>query len=155
MTSYTEIYLNTLNQQNDLPTEYFNNVVNTENIWVGGNIIPSLDIQYSLGTVTNKWKDLYLSGNAIYLNNTRISSDPVTNGIVIRDNTNKMSSITTSYINITDPLFGSITRIEKTAQGIIFNEYSANNELVSVTSFGNYITSSNAPIIIKDIPRIA
>jgi len=31
-----------------------------------GNIVPSADSTYSLGSPTKKWKDLYLSGNTIY-----------------------------------------------------------------------------------------
>ena len=42
---------------------------------IKGDIIPSSNVAYNLGSVENKWKDLYLSGNSIYLNNTVISSD--------------------------------------------------------------------------------
>ena len=37
-----------------------------------GNIIPLADSEYDLGTVSRKWKDLYLSGSTIYLGNKRI-----------------------------------------------------------------------------------
>jgi hypothetical protein len=39
-----------------------------------GNIIPSANVTYSLGNVTHKWKDLYLSGSTLYLGNSTISS---------------------------------------------------------------------------------
>jgi predicted amino acid-binding ACT domain protein len=39
-----------------------------------GNLIPSANVAYSLGSLTNQWKDLYLSGSTIYLGNTTIKS---------------------------------------------------------------------------------
>lgn len=42
-----------------------------------GNIIPSANLTYTLGNVTHQWKELWLSGNTIYLNNIPLS---VTNG---------------------------------------------------------------------------
>lgn len=39
-----------------------------------GNIIPSANVTYSLGNVTNRWKDLYLSGNTIFLGDTTITT---------------------------------------------------------------------------------
>lgn len=38
-----------------------------------GNIIPSANITYDLGTPTNRWKDLYLSNATIYLGDSTIS----------------------------------------------------------------------------------
>jgi hypothetical protein len=42
---------------------------------IKGDIIPSSNVAYNLGSVANRWKDLYLSGDSIYLNNTVLSSD--------------------------------------------------------------------------------
>ena len=38
-----------------------------------GNIIPSANVTYDLGSATNRWKDLYLSGNTIFLGDETIS----------------------------------------------------------------------------------
>jgi hypothetical protein len=40
-----------------------------------GNIIPSANVTYSLGSNDHRWKDLYLSGNTIVLGDTAISTD--------------------------------------------------------------------------------
>lgn len=40
---------------------------------VGGHLIPASDISYDLGSTSNKWRDLYLSGSTIYLDNETIS----------------------------------------------------------------------------------
>ncbi len=39
-----------------------------------GNIVPSANVTYSLGSDTNRWKDLYLSGNTIFLGDTTITT---------------------------------------------------------------------------------
>ena len=52
---------------------------------VGANIVPSVTETYDLGSADKKWKDLYLSGNTIYLGNTTISSS--NNDLVLPANT--------------------------------------------------------------------
>jgi hypothetical protein len=42
---------------------------------VAGNIIPGANNQYNLGTSANRWKDLYLSGNTIYLGNASVQAN--------------------------------------------------------------------------------
>jgi hypothetical protein len=42
---------------------------------ITGNLIPSANVTYNLGNPTNAFKDLYLSGNSIYLGSQIISSD--------------------------------------------------------------------------------
>lgn len=52
-----------------------NNIVVSGN--VGGNLLPSANITYDLGSPTQRWKDLWLSGNTIYLGTTAsISATP-------------------------------------------------------------------------------
>ena len=38
------------------------------------NLIPSANITYDIGNTTRRWKDLYLSGNTIYIGNTTITA---------------------------------------------------------------------------------
>lgn len=42
---------------------------------IAGNFIPAADSTYSLGSPTNKFKDLYLSGNTLYLGNLLLKAD--------------------------------------------------------------------------------
>ena len=46
---------------------YGNSNVQTYLSAVSGNIIPSANVTYSLGSATNQWKDLYLSSNTTYI----------------------------------------------------------------------------------------
>jgi hypothetical protein len=51
---------------------------------INGSILPAINSNYNLGSFANKWKDLYLSGDSIFLDNTVISSDKSSN-INIKD----------------------------------------------------------------------
>ena len=44
------------------------------NINVSGNVIPAANTTYNLGSATNKWNDLYLAGNTIYIGNAQLST---------------------------------------------------------------------------------
>lgn len=45
------------------------------------SIEPATDETLDLGSATNKFKDLYLSSDSIYIGNTKLSSDPATGGL--------------------------------------------------------------------------
>jgi len=46
----------------------------TINTFVSSHLIPAVNESYDLGNATNRWKDLWLSGNSIKLGNTSITS---------------------------------------------------------------------------------
>jgi hypothetical protein len=41
--------------------------------YVKGGLIPDNDITYDLGSANNRWKDLYLSGNSLYIDNVSLN----------------------------------------------------------------------------------
>jgi hypothetical protein len=45
------------------------------NLLMTGNITPTANITYDLGTTTNRWKDIYLSNSTIYMGNAQISAN--------------------------------------------------------------------------------
>lgn len=47
--------------------ELTGSITTTQGITVGGHILPSADEQYDLGSASNKFRDLYLSGSTLYL----------------------------------------------------------------------------------------
>jgi hypothetical protein len=51
---------------------------------VASDLVPSVDIGFSLGNVTNRWANLYLSGNTIYLGNSIITE--TANGDIVIEN---------------------------------------------------------------------
>jgi hypothetical protein len=50
---------------------------------VSSNLIPSANITYDLGSLNNRWKDLYLSGNSIFIGDATISYDGTTFKVVV------------------------------------------------------------------------
>lgn len=46
----------------------------TSNVFITGSLIPTSNITYNLGTSTNRFKDLWLSGSTIYLDSSSIQS---------------------------------------------------------------------------------
>jgi hypothetical protein len=44
---------------------------------ITGNIVPAANVTYSIGTSAYRFKDLYLSGNTIYLGNTTLSETTI------------------------------------------------------------------------------
>ena len=64
---------------------------------ISGNLIPSVNEIYNLGSSTRRFKDLYLSGNTISLGETLLSADPATGGFTISStNVERTGSITFS-----------------------------------------------------------
>ena len=50
-------------------------VIAASGLYMTGNVIPSANITYDLGTSTQRWKDLWLSNSTIYLGNAQISAN--------------------------------------------------------------------------------
>ena len=80
-----------------------------------GNMIPSANNVYSLGTITNQWQHLYVSSNTIYIGGTAVT---VTNGNLTVGNTTIVNTAAytqtmgyTNYsnVNLASYLGGSVT----------------------------------------------
>ena len=58
------------------------------------SILPATDEQVDLGSSANKFKDLYLSSDSIYIGNTKLSSDPATGALstVVADEQGEFTS---------------------------------------------------------------
>ena len=64
---------------------------------ISGNLIPFVNEEYSLGSSTKRFKDLFLSGNTIALGETLLKSDPTVGGFTITSsNVEQTGSITFS-----------------------------------------------------------
>lgn len=75
-----------IDHQGTLTTDVLNVVGTTflgNNVEVDGNIIPSSNVTYNLGSPTNRWNELYLSGSTIFLGEVEITDDPV-DGLIAR-----------------------------------------------------------------------
>ena len=128
--------------------------INSGNVDIPGNVNPSGDIipaasnTYSLGSNANRWSNLYLAGNTIYIGNSTISEDSgnlvLTNsdgGTLTIEGTQALDG--TALINGT-----SNVRVSENA-GVAFNLGGSNN--VATVSTAGVITSSGnvVPLGIK------
>jgi hypothetical protein len=72
-----------------------NGIVITNNLtisnFVSSNLIPEENSLYNIGSLDNRWKDLYLSGSTLYLGNVILSANDdflSTNNLIISSNAN-------------------------------------------------------------------
>jgi len=102
---------------------------------VAGNIIPSANITYDLGNATNSFKDLYLSGNTIYLGgNSTITASPT--GVVIT---------TGNATPVTLKPAGANTQVQYNDDGAFGGQNTFTfNELTSTLTTNNFIATSTA-----------
>lgn len=66
----SNVYIGTVNQNTSVP---FGILLESGNITVSGNIVPSSNVTYDLGTLENQWRHLYISSNTIYIGGTPLS----------------------------------------------------------------------------------
>jgi hypothetical protein len=75
-----------------VPESYLSTIVDSDYVearvnWhdVNESIIPAVDSAYDLGTPTMKWKDLYLSGNTIYLGGVKLRAEQGNTALKVYD----------------------------------------------------------------------
>jgi hypothetical protein len=90
------------------------------NVIVNGNLIPGSNVTYSLGDTDKRFKDLYLSGNTIYLGGATINTDG-------------------SNVTITNPQGGSFDIVGSSSGS---NNISYSNIAANVLTVGNAVISS-------------
>ena len=120
---------------------YNSNIEIAGNIKVEGDIIPSSNIVYNLGSLSNRWKDLYLSGNSIFLNDLVISKDTNSN-LNIQDEIGNYKSINVDSIQINNN--NNIFKIGVDENGnIIYNSLDTTYYLVTTTNIENTVIINN------------
>ena len=123
------------------------NVVNVtgSNVFVTANIIPTANITYDLGTSTNRFKDLYLSGNTINLGDSNISSNSTTvtilNGsggqLIIGGN----STVNTADLS-TNSIANGNSNVVVTANGNVSTSVAGTANVLVVTGTGANINGT-------------
>ena len=86
-------------------TTFNSNVALGVGSYITSDIIPTPNNSLSLGSATNRWKSLYISGSTIYLGNTSLSVDSsnnlVVNGLLANNLVANNAAITTVTSNVT------------------------------------------------------
>ena len=115
------------------------------NVNLSGSIIPSANITYDLGSPTNRFRTLYISGNTIDMGGAKITTDATSGGFALvppptTDNPNPVGTVFSPT--------GAISTINTTA-GIIaagaINTSINNNQ--GTANFGNIVVRSGLPSI--------
>ena len=104
----------------------------TANDIVSGNIIPSANLTYNLGSPTRRFKDLYLSGNTINLGGALLSAS---------GNSVSISSIDNTPIGETTRSTGKFTNL---AANVLTANILFMNDIVSLRGTRNFIVGANA-----------
>lgn len=102
------------------------------NLSITGDIIPTINSNFNLGNSDFKWKDIYLSGNSIYLDNLILSKNN-SNNLEIKDINNNFRNFSANSIilnNNNDKL------ILELSNGSLF--YTSNDTKYSSIPFSNY-----------------
>lgn len=128
----TEIVLNT-EQANVIQVSYLqgNSSVDSGNIAITGNLIPTSNVTYDLGSPTNAFKSLFLSGNTIHLGGAKITTDPTTGAFAMVPRPTAANP--NPYATVFDP-YGTISQVATTA-GLI--SAGAINTLVQAAASNN------------------
>ncbi len=112
---------------------------------VNSHIIPSSNITYDLGSSNFRFRDLYLSGNSMYIGNTILQTDKVTGNITFNDSTNSniSRSIVTNQVNLS--ISSNISAYMNVNSNGNLSFFTSNLERFSINSNGNIGIGTNLP----------
>jgi hypothetical protein len=136
--------------------KYIVNDLYNNNLTINGNVIPASNIAYDLGSSNYKWRDLYLSGNTIYLGTTLISTDSTTKGLVVKDNNNNLVDVTAASVKIKNPnttSYVELKNINNKVSLVSYNESGNETESTDIsllsTNVSNYVNTTSNQIVNK------
>ena len=69
-------------------------------VTITGNVLPSANVMYSLGSADAQWKDLYLSGNTVYLGNLELKDTGSSLEVNIRTPPGQAKKLTDIVANV-------------------------------------------------------
>lgn len=110
------------------------------NVTAGGHILPLSNEAYDLGSSNMRFRDLFLSGQTIYLGGTKLSTDPATSTFELRDSEDNTMAVFKKAVNpqtakhyVFDPDVGSIQ---------LYDTQTEQTTVVSVVNGGSGITAA-------------
>ena len=105
-----------------------------------GNILPSANVTYDLGSPTQRWKDLYLANNTIYLGNSTISA---ATGNILLSSADGATLEVTGNSNVTTIVNGN-SNISVNANGNVTTSVGGTANVLVVTTAGTTINGNVA-----------
>ena len=128
-------------------------------IGVSGNIVPLITETFDLGTTTSKFKDLYLSGNTIFLGDAQISTSGSTTNFLEIGVTNNINTsagvyqINSNNVLTSDTLGTGVTQSsletvgDLTSLNLIGNISINSNNVLTNDTLGTGVTQSSLEIV--------
>jgi len=99
----------TIDSTDSSPITITPEVILSTGLTVGNHIIPSSNVNIDLGSNTNRFRELFLSGNTISLDNLKLSCVPATGTLQIHDGNGTLKNIQSHNINANDITANNIT----------------------------------------------
>ena len=129
------------------------------NVYFKDDLLPFADQVQSLGASNRRFKDLYLSGNSLYLNDLALKRDAYTGGLLVYDNFyQEPARIWAKEIMIGDPTNAendSVLILKASSNGLQFNNVASNLPPQPFTQFNClYVTPDKVGIAIKNPEKI-
>lgn len=110
-----------------------------------GNILPSANVTYNLGSPTHRWQDLYLANNTIYLGNSTISA---ATGNIILSSADGATLEVTGNSNVTTIVNGN-SNISVNANGNVTTSVAGVANVLVVTDTGTTVAGNVAATGVK------
>ena len=114
---------------------------------MAGDITPSANLTYSLGNNTNRFNDLYLSGNTIYLGAQEISANTTSISFtgILSGNANGLSSIPGGNVAgyVANATHSNVADVANSVAGANVTGYVANATHSNIADLANSVAGSN------------
>lgn len=137
------------------------------NVGINGSVLPITNLQYDLGSDTQRWRDIYLSGSTIDLNGTLISQIQADGSIRVGDVNGTLQKVVASEVQLGDANTANLVKIQigpynnvqfstinnATQEVVIFSPLFLNNDALSIgvstaEASLHIVGNSNVPVAI-------
>lgn len=137
------------------------------NVGINGSVLPINNLQYDLGSDTQRWRDIYLSGSTIDLNGSLISRIQADGSIRVGDRSGNLQKVVASEVQLGDATTNNLVKIQigpynnvqfstvnnATQEVVIFSPLFLNNDALSIgtaTALASLhiVGNSNVPVAI-------
>jgi hypothetical protein len=102
---------------------------------VTGNLVPTANVTYDLGTTTARWKDLYLSGTSLYLGNVIMKASTGNSIAFFQPDGTTPATIASSSID-TSQIFSGTSSVAVVSSGGNIRANVGGATIVNITSAG-------------------
>jgi hypothetical protein len=136
-------------------------ILDSSNVNVTGNFLPSANITYDLGSDSLRWRDIYLSGNTINLGGMTLKNDAgifkammgnIASKLQAEDPVDNADVVTLGYLNSQlSSINSSLITLDDSSISVIDDGVDAGNIVVAVDGSNIATFGNNAIIVERDL----